>query len=181
MPNTRDAARLAALLLILAASALIVTACQLIVEDPAGVRGDTQRKATSTVVADLPEYDVSVSAVDFDPPIKQQTIPSTQKAVKLLAAIENKGTMPLTQLIVEARMSSQKGDFSTQDKVQIDRLSPGETKVVEFAGVAPVQMLPKSPSYRILVTVDGQQPGTHLRSNYREVIVRVVDSPQPDQ
>jgi len=65
--------------------------------------------------------------------------------------------------------------------VQIDRLSPGETKVVEFAGVAPVQMLPKSPSYRILVTVDGQQPGTHLRSNYREVIVRVVDSPQPDQ
>lgn len=83
--------------------------------------------------------------------------------------------MPLSQLVVEARLSSQKGEFSAQDKVQVDRLSPGETKVVEFAGVAPAQMLPKSPSYRIRVTVDSQQSGTNLRSNSREVIVRVVD------
>jgi hypothetical protein len=170
----------AALLLILFASALIAIGCELIVEDPARARGDAQRNAMSTAVADLPEYDVSVSAIDFDPPLKQQTMLSTHKTVKLLAAIENKGTMPLNQLSVEARVASQKGDFSAQDRVQIDRLSPGETKVVEFAGVAPVQMLPKSPSYRIRVSVDSQQSSGNLRSNYREVIVRVMDNSQPE-
>jgi hypothetical protein len=175
MPSNRGATRVAILLLALSAFALLVSGCELIVEESNGARGGAQRNAMSTAVADLPDYDVAVSAIDFDPPLKQQSIPTNQKTLKLLAAIENKGTMPLSQLVVEARLSSQKGEFSAQDKVQVDRLSPGETKVVEFAGVAPAQMLPKSPSYRIRVTVDSQQSGTNLRSNSREVIVRVVD------
>ncbi|HEX2988144.1 MAG TPA: hypothetical protein VHS06_08240 [Chloroflexota bacterium] len=181
MPGNRGAARVVAFLLALSALALILSGCELVVVESSGVRGDAQRNAMSTAVADLPDYDIAVSAIDFDPPLKQQTIPTTQKGLKLLAAIENKGTMPLNQLVVEARLSSQKGEFSAQDKVQVDRLSPGETRVVEFAGVAPAQMLPRSPAYRIKVTVESQQSGSGLRSASREVMVRVVDSGQQEE
>ncbi len=181
MPSNRGAARVVVLLLALSALALILPGCELVVEDSGGARGYAQRNAMSTAVADLPEYDVEVSAIDFDPPLKQQTILTNQKTLKLLAAVENRGTMPLRQLLVEARLSSQKGEFSAQDRVQVDRLSPGETKVVEFSGVAPAQMLPKSPSYRIRVTVESQQSGSNLKPASREVIVRVVDGAQPEE
>lgn len=182
MPIMRDAARGPVAIVLLLALALVATGCDLIVEEPHGARNDdSQRSAMSTAVADLPDYDVAVSAIDFDPPLKRETLLNTQKGVKLLAAVENKGTMPLTLLMVEARVTSQKGEFSVQDRVPVDRLSPGETKVVEFESVAPVQMLPKSPSYRVTVTVSSQQSNVTLRTASREVIVRVVDSGSQDE
>ncbi len=178
----RDAARGPVAVVLLLALALMVAGCELIVEEPqAAGTDDIQRNAMSTAVADLPDYDVAVSAIDFDPPLKRETLLSSQKGVKLLAAVENKGTMPLNQLMVEARVTSQKGDFSVNDRVPIDKLSPGETKVVEFSGVAPVEVLPKSPSYRVMVTVNSQQRDVSLRSASREVIVRVVDSGSQDE
>ncbi len=180
MPRVRDAARGPAAIALLLAFAFLLSACELIVEEPKEARDDNQRAAMSTAVADLPEYEVAVSAIDFDPPLRRETLVDTQRGVKLLAAVENKGTMPLTRLLVEARVTSQKGDFTTQDRVPINSLSPGETRVVEFESVAPVQMLPKSPSYRVRVTVGSQQPDISLRSASREVIVRVVDAPTPE-
>lgn len=175
MPSRRGAARGPATIALLVALALILSSCEFIVEEPRSARDDVQRNAMSTAVADLPDYDVAVSAIDFDPPLKRETLVSTQQSVKLLAAVENRGTMQLNRLMVEARVTSQKGDFSAQDSVPIDRLSPGETKVVEFEGVAPVPMLPRSPSYRVRVSVDSQQSSASLRSASREVIVRVVE------
>lgn len=180
MPNKKDARHGPLLLVLFLLLAFSVTGCELIVEEPRAAREDAQRVAMSTAVAELPEYEVAVSAIDFDPPLRREVLQNTHAAVKLLAAVENKGTMPLTQLVVEARVTSQKGEFSAQDRVRIDRLSPGETKVVEFGGVAPVQMLPKSPSYRVMVAVESQQPSLAFRNSSREVIIRVVDSPLPE-
>lgn len=87
MPSNRGATRVAILLLALSAFALLVSGCELIVEESNGARGGAQRNAMSTAVADLPDYDVAVSAIDFDPPLKQQSIPTNQKTLKLLAAI----------------------------------------------------------------------------------------------
>ena len=177
MPTIKDAARGPMTIVSMLALAVVVAGCQLIVEEPhAGPRDSSQRNAMSTAIADLPAYDVAVSAIDFDPPLKQGTLFDNQTNVKLLAAVENKGTMPLSQLVVEARVISQNGDFSAHDKAVIDSLSPGETKVVEFKRAAPFPMVPKSPYYNVRVTVASQQPGTELKSASREVIVRVVDS-----
>ncbi len=102
MPRSRDAARGPIALLLLLAVTLFTGGCQLIVEDPHGAGGDdSQQNAMSTAVADLPDYDVSVSAIDFDPPLKQETLVSSQQGVKLLAAVENRGTMALTKLIID--------------------------------------------------------------------------------
>ncbi len=179
MSSGRGVARRSAVLAPLLALVLLAAGCELVVDEPRAARDDAQRNAMSTAVADLPEYDVAVSAIDFDPPLRRGTLLSTHETVKLLAAVENKGTMPLSHLVVEARVISQKGDFSAQDRVQIDRLSPGETRVVEFQGVAPVQMVPQSPSYRISVTVNGQPSNPRLRSNSRDVVVRVVEASSP--
>jgi hypothetical protein len=176
MPIGKGAARGPVALVFLLALALVAAGCQLIAEEPNGTSDDSQRSAMSTAVADLPDYDVAVSAIDFDPPLKKETLVSGETGVKLLAAVENKGTMPLTQLIVEARVTSQKGDFSVHDQVPIDKLSPGETRVVTFTGVAPVQTIPRSPSYQVSVTVRSRQPDVNIRTAGRDVIVRVVDS-----
>ncbi len=182
MPGLRDAARGPAVLTLLFVLILVTAGCDLVVEDPSGARNDDiQRSAMSTAVADLPDYDVEVTGIDFDPPLKRETLLSTQTGVKLLAAVENKGTMPLTRLVVVARVTSQKGDFSVHDQVPVARLSPGETKVVEFASVAPVDTVPRSPSYQVTVTVSSQSQNVSLQSASRSVIVRVVDSGSQDQ
>jgi hypothetical protein len=176
MPKTRDAKRGATLLAVLLVVALSLVGCELVVEDPQGSAADDFRPPASTSATELPLYDVTVSAIDFDPPLKRETLLGYQGSVKLLAAVENKGTMPLTNLTVDARIVSQKGDFSAEDGVPVRKISPGETKVVEFGGMVPATTLPKSPSYRIRVTVESGQLGPEVRSNVREVIVRVVDS-----
>jgi len=177
MPINANAARGPVVAFLFLTFTLLAVGCQLVVEERDGAGGDDSRRvAMSTAVADLPDYDVTVSAIDFDPPLKRETLVSGETGVKLLAAIENRGTMPLSQLVVEARVTSQKGDFSVQDRVPIDRLSPGETKVVQFERVAPVQVLPRSPSFRVSVSVISAQPNAAIRTAAREVIVRVVDA-----
>ncbi|MGE5620862.1 MAG: hypothetical protein ACM3US_16565 [Sphingomonadaceae bacterium] len=184
MPSNREPVRglvAPAVVVLLVTFALTLAGCDFIVEEARTFRGGAEPGAKPTAVADLPEYDVAVSAIDFDPPLKRETLVSTQNSVKLLAAVENRGTMPLTGLLVEARVTSQKGDFTADDRVPIDRLSPGETKVVEFEGVAPAQVLPRSTSYRVRVLVESTQSNTNLRSASREVIVRVVEDRVPQQ
>ncbi len=176
MPTSRGATHgLAGLLFLSLVLAVFLTACELSVEEPQGARDEAQRSALSVGVASLPAYDVAVSATDFDPPLRRETLSSSTRSVKLMAAIENRGTMPLTRVVVEARISSHKGDFSAQDWAQIDKLSPGETRVVEFAGVEPVTTIPRSPSYQILVSARSQQPDANPQNNNRELIVRVAE------
>lgn len=171
----RDApCRLAATVLFLLI-ALLSTGCRLVVEEPAAVGNDTQFSAMSGGVMELPEYDAAVSAIDFDPPLKRDALVSLLRPVKLQVAVENKGIMPLTNLVVEARITSQKGDFSASDRVRVSRLSPGEVRLVEFEGVSPPAEMPASSSYRIRVTVEGQRTDANPRNDSRDVVVRVVD------
>ncbi len=178
MPLRRDATRgPAVLVFLLLVLAFTLSGCELTIESPRKAPNDAQRAALSTGIAQLPDYDVAVSAIDFDPPLNRETVLNSQRPIKLLAAVENKGTMPATGLTVEARITSQKGEFTAQDRAQIERLSPGETRLVEFVGVAPVPVntLPRSPSYQIRVTVSGKQLDGNTSNNTREVIVRVTD------
>lgn len=180
MPTAREATRGIAVLATLLAISLLMGGCELVVEEPQVSSSGKMRPPVSTLATELPLYDVAVSAIDFDPPLKQETLAGFNKSVKLLAAVENKGTMPLTNLSVEARITSQRGEFSANDRVRLEKVAPGETRVVEFGGMVPTTTLPRSPSYKIRVTVDSPQLGPNVRSNVREVIVRVVDLPVPE-
>jgi hypothetical protein len=177
MPNTRGAARGPAVLssLFVFAFALFLTGCELSLQEPQGASEGGQRVAMSTVAAPLPQYDVAISAIDFDPPLKPGAVLNPARPVKLMAAVENKGSMQLSKLVVEARVSDQRGDFSAQGQVQVDKLSPGETRVVEFQGVAPVSGLPRSPSFKIKIDVDGAQLDPALPKPSRELVVKVTD------
>ncbi len=177
MPKRGKAARGPAVLSFLIGFTFVffLTGCELSVEEPQGTGGAGERAALSTASAPLPQYDVAISAIDFDPPLRRETLLTSQGPVKLVAAVENRGTMQLSKLVVEARVTNQRGDFSAQDQVQVDKLSPGETKVVEFEGVGPVTNLPRSPSFRIKVAVDGPQLDSRAAKPSRELIVRISD------
>src|SRR5665647_583094 len=142
MPVRWDAARGPAVLLLLLSLASLVTACEVSVVEPQATSQATQQVALSTGMRALPAYDVAVSAVDFDPLLRRESLASSAGQVKLLAAVENRGTMPLTRIMVEARLTSPKGEFTAQDRAQITRLSPGEVNVVEFEGMQPSSSLP---------------------------------------
>jgi hypothetical protein len=170
--RARDLALLVGTLLILFAS----SACTVTVEEakpsPTAV---AQRSSMSSGISALPEIDAAISAIDFDPPLRSDTLLRSQRPVKLLAAVENSGTTALYDLTVEAFLASEGSGVTIQDRVRVEKLAPGETRVVEFQQMASISTLPKSSSYRIWVTVGGRQPDANLRNNLREVIVRVSD------
>jgi hypothetical protein len=173
--------RFRSLRLALFAGALVIllssTACSVVVEEvkqsPPVV--EAQRTAMVQGVSTLPEFDAAVSAIDFDPPIRSDTTLRSQRSVKLLAAVENNGTMPLYDLKVEAYLSSQGNGSAIQDSVTVEKLAPGETRVVEFHRMGSISTLPKSSFYRIGVTVSGRQPDANSQNNTHEVVVRVSD------
>jgi hypothetical protein len=174
----RDAIRFQTILIFLAAlsMALLSAACDVVVEDrPDGASFPGQRSYPLALNRQLPQYEVAISAVDFDPPLSRETLQDAGNPVKLVAAVENKGTKQLSGLTVVARIENQKGDFSEQDQVGIDKLIPGELRVVEFDGIAPLPDLPRSPSYRIRITVDGPQLDSWRPKPTRELLVRVLD------
>ena len=175
MPSRADVMRRLAMVAALSALILMLSSCELVVEDQQADQTNRQQTSLSQSVAALPKYDVAVSGIDFDPPLRRERPLDPQKPVKLLAAIESKGTMPLSRLVVEARITSESGDFSAQDRMVLEKLAPGETKVVEFDGMAPATMLPKSPSYRIRVSVSSLESDANPVNNSREVVIRVVD------
>lgn len=175
MPTKRYAARGPAVLpfLFVFAFAFILTGCEVSVEEPQPAATDGQRVAMSTSAAPLPLYDVSISAIDFDPPLRRDSLINSQQPEKLVAAVENKGSVLLRNLTVEAHVTNQTGDFSARDQVQVDKLAPGETKVVQFGGVGPVTSFPMSPSYRIKVLVDCPQLDPSLPKPSRDLVVKV--------
>ncbi len=177
MPATWYAARGPVVLTVFAVLALVLiqTGCEVSVEEPHGASKSGEQVAMSTSTSPLPKYAVSISAIDFDPPLKSDTLLKSQQPESLVAAVENKGTAQLRQLVVEAQVSSQRGEYSARNEVQVDKLSPGETKVVRFTGVGPLAELPKSPSYRISVSVTGAQLDPSLPKFSRVLTVRVAD------
>lgn len=177
MPTRRSAARAPAVLSFLFVSAfvLLLTGCEVSVQEPPGAAKDGQQVAVPTSTAPLPQYDVSISAIDFDPPLRRDILLNSQRPAKLVAAVENKGSTQLRKLVVEAQVSNQSGDYSARDQVQLDKLSPGETRVVEFDGMGPFTGLPKSPSFKIRVSVDGPQLDPALPKPSRELTVKVSD------
>jgi hypothetical protein len=177
MPIPRDAVRSPAVLFTLVAFAFaaLLTGCRVSIEEPQSAGTNVQRTTAPTVAAPLPRYDVAISAIDFGPPLKRESLLNPQQPVKLVAAVENKGTMQLSRLVVEARVTNQKGDFTAQDQVEVDKLSPGETRIVEFGGPVTLTTLPKSSSFRIRVAVDSAQMDPAAPKPSRELIVRVTD------
>ena len=176
MPG-RDAVRGPAALVLLTALAFLVLSagCSVIVDEANKAADVGVRSTASAAAAPLPQYDVAISAVDLDPPLRQGAVLSPNQPFKLVAAVENRGSMPLSALQVQARFSSQQGDFSVQDQISLDRLSPGETRVVEFRRVGTVSSLPRSPSYSIIVSIDAPQMDSSRPKPTRELTVRVVD------
>jgi len=175
---TRDAISGQAVLALLAVLivVLLASACDVAIEDRSGDASyPGQRSSPLALTRQLPRYEVAISAIDFDPPLSRQTLEDASRPVKVVAAVENKGTMQLSKLTIVARIENQKGDFSEQDQVSIDKLIPGEARVVEFERVSPLPVLPRSPSYRIRVTVDGPQLDSWRAKPSRALLVRVMD------
>lgn len=176
MPG-RDAMRGLAVLtfLFVLVAVILLAGCSVSVEEPRLATEKEQRTALSTSAAPLPQYDVAISAVDFDPPLRGEALLTVQQPVKLVAAIENKGAMQLSKLTVEARVTDRRGDVSLQDRVSLDKLSPGETRVVEFGRSSPLVSLPHSSSFRVTVSVDSPQLNPVLPRPSKELIVRVSE------
>ncbi len=175
--HSAGAMRGPAVLTFLSVLALVVfsAGCRVTVEEPHGTSDNGQRTAMSASAAPLPQYDVAISAVDFDPPLKPELLLSPNRPVKLVAAVENKGAMQLSKLVVEASVDSQEGEFSLQDRVSLEKLAPGETRVVQFNKVSTLTAIPRSSSFKVKVSVASPQLDQALPKPSRELLIRVSD------
>jgi hypothetical protein len=87
--------------------------------------------------------------------------------------VENKGSAPASQVRVEARVTTDEGAWTLADAQQIERLAPGETRLVRFSAVS-TALLGRSPgAYLVRVRVVPLDHETALDNNSREVQVRV--------
>ncbi|MBI3964243.1 MAG: hypothetical protein HY329_01300 [Chloroflexi bacterium] len=116
-------------------------------------------------------HDVALISLDFDPPIRsgRATIPPEQ--ITLLAALDNRGNQPESQVSVTATLRAAATDEVLARSTRlVDRLAPGEVQVVRFGGLMNV---PSHPRYVLHVTAHPVPGETHVANNDRTLYITI--------
>lgn len=131
---------------------------------------DTTRLAIPTpyLATPLPElHDVVVTAVDFDP-LPRPDKPLDAEKSSFLAIIENKGNKTESQLAVSAVLRSDKDENPLfQSRSQIERLAPGESRVVRFEKLGSIPLLPAYVLHVEVAPVTGEARIDNNTKSYR--------------
>lgn len=116
---------------------------------------------------ELDEHDLTVLAVDFDPPLVYEEIlarKSRGEGITLLVAVENTGTHTEQGVLVQVQLSDRNGETSFLHKQGvIEIIAPGEIKIVQFRDTD----IPFSYEYELQVSVDPVVGETRLADNYK--------------
>jgi len=116
------------------------------------------------------EHDLALLALNFEPPLDEEAIPSSEE-VTLLVAVENMGVWKETNVRVEARLSSYDGKEVLLDRTgYIDVIAPGEIKVVRLR--SPVR-IPYRPVYLLEVQVSPVEREVHSANNHKSYEIRI--------
>lgn len=95
-------------------------------------------------------HDLAITAIDFDPPLSSSRSLLAEQ-LSLLAVVENQGNQVERLLVVQAKLYASPSDVPlVQSEAKVDRLVPGESKVVRIQGLPSV---PVRSAYKLDVSV----------------------------
>jgi hypothetical protein len=159
-------------------SLLVVAGCSGAIEvtdasDRATVQeGSLVLPATKQTLA-LPERDLSIVAVDFDPPLEQQKI-MRRGSLALLVAVENGGARLESEVRVRARLlagaDAAAGTVLLEDERVVKVIAPGEIAIVRFESL---ERIPLHPRYRLEVGISPVPGEAALTDNERSLDIVV--------
>jgi len=116
------------------------------------------------------EHDLALLALDFEPPLEGENLPSGE-GVTLLVAVENMGVWTETNVKVEARLSSYDGKEVLLERTgYIDVIAPGETKVVRLRSRV---RIPYRPVYLLEVHVLPVEREVYPTNNHKCYEIRI--------
>jgi hypothetical protein len=117
--------------------------------------------------ASLEEHDLSILAVDFDPPLVYEKIVARRnrgEGITLLVAIENTGLQAEQFVTVQVELSGADSEESfLQKEGSIEVIAPGEIKIVHFEDAE----IPFSYQYFLRVYVEPVPGETKLDDNLK--------------
>lgn len=121
----------------------------------------------------LPERNLSIVGVDFDPPLEQQKI-MRRGSLTLLVAVENEGLHPESEVRVRARLladtNTAAGEPLLEDERTLKVIAPGEVAVVRFESL---ERIPLYPRYRLEIGILPIPGETTLTDNERSFDIAV--------
>ncbi len=116
-------------------------------------------------------HDIAVTAVDFDP-LPRPDQPLDAEKSSLLAIVENRGNKVENQITVTATLRSEKDEKALfESKAAIEKLVPGESKVVRFSRLGSV---PLKPAYELAVAVLAVPGEINLENNSKIARIEIV-------
>ena len=156
---------------VLALIVLMLTGCvevQVVDTMPAA---DAPDAFTSPLPGGEGERNLTVMAVDFDPPLSYQQLILRRQAVELLVAVENSGRATERNVAVRAQLSSPEDPaFVLGQEASLSTIASGEIQIVRFA---PLKEIPYHQTYRLEVWVDPLPGESDLADNQKVFDIQV--------
>ncbi len=118
------------------------------------------------------EHDLSILAVEFDPPLNSlKSLPRDGK-VTLRVAVENRGYRKESAIKVTAKVADDEAQDLVQQEQKIESLAPGAIEIVQFSSLIPS---PQESHYRLEITVAGVTGEKLLTNNSKSYNIRVTE------
>lgn len=101
---------------------------------------DALTTTAQDVSARLPQHDVAVLAIDFDPPLETIQSLSDLETVSLLVAVENTGLAAERNVVVRAelRLDNREPSPVLVRTATVEQLAPGEVRVIRLQGLSEI-------------------------------------------
>jgi hypothetical protein len=117
-------------------------------------------------------HDLTLSSLDFDPPLKPGEIMSVDHPPTMLVAVDNKGNQTESAVVVQLRITgANDSDLVAMDRQTISSLAQGEAKVVRFDRIA--SFAPRS-TYTVRAEVQPASGEVNRADNVKEMRVQIV-------
>jgi hypothetical protein len=126
---------------------------------------------TSPLEEGSAEHNLSVLAVDFDPPLDYQHLILRRQSVTLLVAIENTGSHTERGVSVQVHLTSPEDpELLLTQGASMTSIAPGEIQIVPFARLGEI---PYHQSYHLEVMVDALEGESTLADNRKAFDIQI--------
>jgi hypothetical protein len=117
-------------------------------------------------------HNLSVLAVDFDPPLTYQQLVLRPQSVELLVVIENTGKVTEHDVTVRAQLSTpQNPDYLLTQGASVASIAPGEIQIVRFARLSEI---PLHETYNLEVIVEPVTGEIDLTDNTKAFELQIL-------
>ncbi|NLS75849.1 MAG: hypothetical protein GXY76_01175 [Chloroflexi bacterium] len=119
------------------------------------------------------EHDLSILAVEFDPPLNSLKSLPKDGQVTLRVAVENRGYRKEADIKVTAKLSGDEAKDSVQQEQKVESLAPGAIEIVQFSSLIPS---PQGSHYRLEIGLAAVAGEKQLTNNNKSYDIRITEN-----